>query len=1420
MEMEMNAAAAVATYRGILDFLSESSDDYFFLWDFSAGKIYFSENIRRDYALCQNEEAFCTIEDWKGIVYPPDLPELEETLEQLEAGTTLLHNMEYRVVNLAGDVVWISCRGKSHAGENGRPEWMIGRVSERSLEAKMDRLTGAFNMDMLQQELEEVLSLHREGYLLLVGVDNLKSINLKNGREFGDEVLKRVAESLEVAIGGISHIYRVNGDCFAASLPGLTHQEVEEIFARTQQRLEGQCTLSGGSVPFQKYRIPDAGTLYQYAENSLDYAKARGKNALWFFSAEDYEKDLAVLELKEELQQSVQNGFSGFSLVYQPQVYSHSYRLHGAEALLRYHSPRRGNVSPLEFVPILEQSKLICQVGRWVLECALAQCRQWREFMPDFCISVNMSYTQLCDAAIVEYVRKAVRESGLPGNALTIEVTESMQLQDYPYLNEIFRQWKRMGIQISVDDFGTGYSSLGRLQEMDIDEIKIDRCFISNIQNSAYNYRLLSNMLELANTSQIRVCCEGVETAEELAVLEELHPVLLQGFWFARPCDPKAFEDLYFNEAGAAYQQRLSREAQFRGSRYSVEAPAAVDWQDEEIVQAIMEAENDIFYVSDLESYELYYLNPAGCRLFGIRDYRGKKCYKVLQGRDEPCPFCTNPCLKTDGFYIWDQYNEYCNRHFLLKDKMVNYKGKSVRLEVALDITKHEIVSQDVQERLNFAEKVVEYTSILTENSDFHEAVQRVLASMGEFYQADRSYLFEPDPQRRGYWQNTFEWCSQDVEPQSHKLQAVAPEALERWLQLFEKDQSITLFNLEPLQRSSPKEWEVLHSQGISRLIAVPIRLDGSVIGFIGVDNPRYSIHDDSQIRVLSYFLVNRIRQERKEHRFNALLTSDYGNILSDIGVGLWIIRIHEESGRREMLADDTMHRVMGAADTLTPEECYQFWYSRINDGYFDYVNQSVSSMIRSNRVVQLEYTWKHPVFGEVVVRCTGLRTEDENGMICLKGYHRIISNIESPKFLPQVHLQDVFEYNECSGTIFFHTERMLLAGEEQHESGFPRCWVEREIVHPHFWDQFEKAFTNVRRKQELNIPEILLKGKDGTYQWFRLVLRHPGRDQQDLDTVVAVLEPTGAERVMELEAMRTRRFYQALLSEAIAYAEVDLESGQLQSVGGVWDVYEQDYRRSCVHFMDVLTEQLAHYLPAESLQELKKYRTREGWDELFRSGEPAHRFFYRRPVGKELRWVELVIHIFREDLTQNVFALLYLKDVNVEKEREVAQARAASRDSLTGLYNRSAFEETVSAYIRGAEHEPCGMLMLMDIDNFKNINDQKGHLEGDQALKETARILGTTFRQEDVIGRWGGDEFLIFIKGHIQREILERRLQCLLDALRNADGTMLSSSIGVTFVQQDGYDYNRSLKQADIALYRSKKTGKNRYCFYEDLSL
>ena len=1406
---------AITLFRNILNLLGISSEEYFFLWDIQAERIYFSENVRRKYALLDHGDS-CTLDVWRSLIYPQDLPALLQDLDDLCRGVREDHSMSYRVFNRAGEVVRINCRGRCYRDEGGRSLWMVGRISDSAPEQRADRLTGAFSIDALREDIESVLERPMDGYLLLAGVDDLKSINLKNGRTHGDRLLKRVVQSLEEVTDGERRIYRMNGDCFALLLPGITQADTVRIFDQTRRRLDGLCTLSGGAVPFRTYMVPDAGTLYQYAENALDRAKAQGKNSLWFFTAEDYEKDLATLELREELKEAVHRSFAGFSLYFQPQVSSGTYRLRGAEALLRFHSPRRGPVMPGEFIPVLEETRLICPVGLWLLRTALEQCRQWRLSVPDFSICVNMSYTQLCRPEIAEQVLETLRASGLPGSALIVEVTEDKQLVDYPTINEIFHQWKLAGIQISVDDFGTGYSSLSRLQAMEVDEIKIDRCFVSGIQRSAYNYRLLSNVLELADSNQIRVCCEGVETEEELAVLEELHPQLLQGFLFSRPLSPEAFGELYFNSGSDAFRQREKREQALRGSTCPVRLASAEEWQEDELAKAVLAAENDIFYISDPETYELYYLNPAGQKLFGTRDYRGKKCHKVLHGRNEPCPFCTNKALKPDDFFIWEQENEYCGRRFILKDKLITFRGRQLRLEVILDVSKHEIISENLRERLAFAEKVVEYTGILSRYPNYSQAVEHILASVGEFYQADRAYLFEPVEHREGYWRNTFEWCQDGVEPQAGNLQSVTPEAIARWMELFRCNRSIMIYNLDSLRESHPLEWENLHAQDITRLIAVPLRMDDRTIGFVGVDNPRYSIHDDAQIRVLSYFLVNRIRQDRNETRLRTLLRSDYRDILGTLGVGLWIILLDPEGGPGQLLADDTMRQVLGLTEAITPEECYQYWYSRISDGYYHYIKQSIDSMIQSRRVVQLEYTWTHPQLGEMVVRCTGIRTEDRHGKICLEGYHHIISGIQRPHSLPDMHRWETFEYNELNRTIFFHTDRTLLAGEEAHESDFPQCWVDREIVHPHFVEEFRNAFSRVRLKTDSEIPEILLKSKSGTFEWFHISLRHLGREQQDRDTIVAVVEPTGSERVRELENMRIRRFYQVLLSETIAHAEVDLESGQLKSIGGLWSDYEQDYRRNTRHFLSVLEQQLSNYLSEEDLAEFRRYRDPRNWDELFQRQVSSRTFSYRRPVGQEMRWVEMVIHMFREDITQNVYALLYLRDINSAKEKEASQEKAANRDPLTGLYNRAAFERKMRQAVKSSRENICGTLMMVDIDNFKQINDRRGHIVGDKALQRMASILTSTFRQGDIICRLGGDEFLVFAKGLSDRASISRRMNRLLGSLRSDTDQPLVSSAGVTLVRQKDFQYTRCLQEVDIALYRSKKGGKDMFSFYD----
>lgn len=1401
--------------RDALNFLGESSHEYFFYYNYRDHMAVFSRNTWERFALPQSDDNTCTPRQLYEIVHPQDRPIVSMQFRRLSRGSMDSYEGRYRLRAHTGEYLWVSSCGKSQIGANGKPEWMIGRVAV--CESESASRPDVFDLDRLKQDAEIYLSEKTPASLLVIGVDNLRSINLKHGRRYGDTLLTRLHASFEEAVYGRQRVYHTVGDCYAAVLPYTEEEQATQVFRYVQKRMSEFCTLSAGWVPLLTYKIPDAETLYQYAEVALASAKRQGRDKIVFFSADDYEKELSTLELKDELIRSVESGFRGFSVEYQPQICTNGFRLYGAEALLRYRSEHRGSVAPSEFIPLLEQSGRIGKVGLWVLRTALDQCRAWRQKLPDFHISVNLSFAQLYQESIARDVLDALEQSGLPGSALTLEVTESLELVEYTRINEIFRQWKLSGIEISVDDFGTGYSGLSRLKDLEVDEIKIDGVFVNNIHRSAYNYRLLSNVIQLADSSRIRVCCEGVESEEELHILQELNPMLLQGYLISRPCTPEILEAGFLDPETDAYRQNWERMQDIRSRCVAVAEPEPACGESD-LALKVLNADSNIYYISDPETYELYYLNQAGKSLFGVRDYQGRKCYRVLQGRDTPCPNCTNGRLRQDSFYVWDHYNEYCNRHFLLRDKLIEFRGRQVRLEVASDITKHENVSRDTGERLAFAQKIVENTAILSGERPYNEAVDKVLASVGQYYQADRAYLFEPTAPQSDFWDNTFEWCADGVEPQHGNLQQVPPEALKRWMKQFRRNRSVFILNMDAVRDQNPEEWEVLQAQNITRLIAVPLQDNGSIVGFIGVDNPRKSIRDDSQIRVLAHFLITRLHQERNERRYRRLLQADSRDIVKRLGLGLWVIYLDPRANRPEMIGDDTMNVALGVEHSMSETEYYQFWYTRINPGYYEYVDRSMRNMVESGKVVQLEYTWKHPLRGDVMVRCTGVRTEDQNGRICLKGYHRIVDDVEMQPYIPAAYDRDIFEFNELNGSIFFHTRRCLLEGDAQQEQNFPQSWIENGMVHPAFAAAFREAFSRLRMRDEPGRLQIQLRSKSGDYEWFRLTLQHLSQQLQDLDTVLVLVEPMGAERTREVEAMRMRRFYQVLLAEAIAYAEVDLDRDELQAAGGVWHCYEKDYMHTGRHFFHELTKALSHSLNKEEIRTLRDYTDPTAREKLFAEGNLSHRFYYRRCIGNELHWVELTVYLFREQISGSVYALLYLKDVNAEKERELAQLDAANRDPLTEIYNRTAFEREMTRSIIESTASPCGYLLLLDVDNFKQINDRHGHIEGDAMLKMVSKQLLQTFRKGDVIGRMGGDEFLVYIRGSIPRESLEQRLTQFLEQLRVNSGNVMTCSMGLTCVTSEHFDYARSLNRADNAMYHSKRHGKNSFSFYEDI--
>lgn len=1392
--------------------LGSTGNDYLFLWDLRSGAIHISGNIQKQYPIQLDDDNTCTIEDWYRIVYAKDLPALRHSLEQLCQGTLSQYAQEYRVIDRKGNRVWVACRGECRLDKQGVPISLIGRISDTRLKGRVDLLTGAFNSTELAEDLDRLLRERKQGFLLLVGVDNLKHVNLRHGREYGNRILQKTVDVLEELVGPGNRIYRINGDCFAVNLSEKDREAVEELYRALRDQMADSCTISAGAVAYHEHPSADAGALYQYAEDTLDKAKRQGKNKLAFFSPEDYAVRLSTIELQEELERSVQNEFEGFSLRYQPQLRAGNYDLFGAEALLRYHSPRHGNVEPSKFIPVLEQSGMIRPVGLWILRKALDQCRQWRAAAPQLHISVNMSYVQLDQEDIAQQVLDLLEESGLPGDALILEVTESMQLQDYLRFNKLFYRWKQAGIEISVDDFGTGYSSLGYLKNLDIEEIKIDRCFVRGIQHSAYNYRLLSNMLELARSSQIRVCCEGVETQDELDALEELKPDSLQGFLFSRPLTSTEFENTYIRQETPEYAGYVALKQELRRIWHGGRGADREGIPPEEAMGNIVGALDEVVYVSDLVTYDLYYLNPAGRRLTGICDYKGLKCYKVLQGRDEPCDFCTNSRLRRDSFYVWELNNQKFGRRFILKDKLIAWQGKMARLELAKDVTEQEIVSQSAQTKLDFSQAVCACTRALLEEPDRASATRQMLAAAAGFYRSDRVCLFESVP--GGGWRIAGEWCRDGVSSGADPLSACLLTLPERWMMAFRQNVSVVIDDAKRLKESDPGEWKLLQAMRAERLLAVPVCREREPVGFLAVNAPGRCEMDGAMPRALALFLSARMAEETQELPHEPL-EQQYRNVLRDVNLGLWYIRIDPAGNRHEMFTDGTMRRIMGLEKPVSPQECYEYWYGRIKDGYYQYVDLSMDAMIRSGQVMQLEYPWQHPTLGEIMVRCTGVRTQDADGMICLEGCHRGISDLERPKYLPDTPTGEVFEFNERRGSIYFHTGRTLLDGADRSEENFPACWLKNEIVHPHFAKRFAAIFHQVQQAPDVEGEEFMLRGKSGGYEWFKLRTRHLGTSVKDRDTILVLLDAADRERVLQLEILRLQDFYQASLSDSIAYAEVDLESGQLKSAGGLWEGYERSYDRDSENLFQFMMRQAKDNVQTNpAIQTLCEMKS---WKDIMAKGEPVRRLRYQRKINDEWRWVELVAHYFREQFTENMFALLYLKDIDRQVRKEQAQQEAANRDPLTSVYNRNAFEMLVREYMEDPAGEKQGALILIDIDNFKEVNDRLGHLEGDAALRYVANLLKSTFRQRDVIGRLGGDEFFVFLQGPITEKTLHDRMEQLYTAMDEYPRTPISCSAGIAKLKSEGFSYNASLYKADMALYESKKRGKRHYTFAQE---
>jgi diguanylate cyclase (GGDEF)-like protein/PAS domain S-box-containing protein len=498
-----------------------------------------------------------------------DLRSFTELLAPLHNGRQ--ETVVYKGMNRRGDGTTYPVEARIQLSDQDVPPIIVviaQDITERSeweekliYQANFDQLTGLYNRHYMQSFMDLACSRarrHRQKVaLLFIDIDNFKDINDTLGHYTGDEVLKQTATRIRNLLRESDTPARTGGDEFTILLEELEKNAHAEVVARKLVDLFKQPFMVKEQEIYTTVSIgisiyPDDGEsldqLMQYADMAMYQVKVDGRNNYRFFSGEMRYSSEKQMLITTHLRYAVSK--DELSLFFQPKVDIIKSRIIGAEALLRWHNPELGDVSPNTFIPLAEKMGFIDDIGSWVLEEACREAMRWQEFSSEkLQVSVNVSPQQFRTGALLATVDRALVQSGLPCDRLELEITESLLLQDSDKPMTILKTFHDHGIRLAMDDFGTGYSSLSYLRRFPLQVLKIDRSFINDLQKNESTKGLVEAIIAMAHSLKLEIVAEGVENEEQLNFLRRREVNIIQGYFFSPPVPVEKFRAMLQDES-------------------------------------------------------------------------------------------------------------------------------------------------------------------------------------------------------------------------------------------------------------------------------------------------------------------------------------------------------------------------------------------------------------------------------------------------------------------------------------------------------------------------------------------------------------------------------------------------------------------------------------------------------------------------------------------------------------------------------------------------------------------------------------------------------------------------------------------------------------------------------------------------------
>ncbi|MBN3752541.1 EAL domain-containing protein [Paraburkholderia sp. Tr-20389] len=501
------------------------------------------------------EEFMRNPNSWRELVVPQDRAALQAEMARIMTESTE-GRAQYRIRKADGSVRWLRSTGYPVIGENGDVLRIVGitedvtveqeRIAELDRLAYTDSLTGLANRAALLREIENRCAAGKPFGLMFVDLDRFKVLNDTLGHLAADHLLRHVGGIIRRSLPDDAYVARLGGDEFAVLIgsvvdkPGLEAQAKALLGGLSENRLEGRAgAFITASIGISIYPEHGSGhdALLSSADVAMYAAKKTGRNG-YQFAGKEAARTIGDFELERDVPEALATNqfFLHFQTIHEP----HSLAVHSTEALIRWQHPRRGRISPGDFIPLLEETGFVEDVGVWVLDNALRQLAAWRQAgAMNLGVSVNVSARQLGSEQIVQQVDRALKQYGIPPGKLEIELTETALMKNPKQAQKSIVELKRLGARIAIDDFGTGYSSLMYLADFEPHTLKIDRHFTSKIEHDPTTQTIVEGIIGLAHKLGIQVIAEGVEQTAQLDILRQVNCDYVQGYLLSKPQAPE-----------------------------------------------------------------------------------------------------------------------------------------------------------------------------------------------------------------------------------------------------------------------------------------------------------------------------------------------------------------------------------------------------------------------------------------------------------------------------------------------------------------------------------------------------------------------------------------------------------------------------------------------------------------------------------------------------------------------------------------------------------------------------------------------------------------------------------------------------------------------------------------------------------------